>query len=156
MFPIRVHCKIRVVTHHQERRRKPQLLLDQLVTQRGLTTDGLGPMHAWVHRRSHWRPFSCFCSVCKKKISCKHQGELDLKRHLATASHAKFAMQLQTQQKLGYSSDDVVATKVSNGLPIDDAYFYFKCSMQTIRAEVKLSTMLAQRNIPLAFADHLI
>ena len=56
-------------------------------------------------------PFCFFCTVCKKKVSCKHQGELDVKRHIASTSHGNFAQQLQTQRKLG-SPDDIVATKV--------------------------------------------
>jgi hypothetical protein len=59
-------------------------------------------------------PFCFFCTVCKKKkVSCKHQGELDIKRHIASTSHGNFVRQFQKQRKLG-SCDDIVATKVSN------------------------------------------
>ena len=32
-------------------------------------------------------PFSFFCTVCKKKLACKHQGELDVKQRVASTSH---------------------------------------------------------------------
>ena len=59
-------------------------------------------------------PFSFFWTVCKKKISCKHQGELDVKRHVASTSHNKFTKQLETQTQLKSLCHDAVATKVSN------------------------------------------
>ena len=57
--------------------------------------------------------FSFFCTVCKKKISCKHQGELDVKRHVASTSHDKFAKRLETQTQLKSLCHDAVATRLA-------------------------------------------
>ena len=59
-------------------------------------------------------PFFFLCAVNKKRISCKHQGELDVKRHVASTSHNKFAKQLETQTQLKSLCHDAVATKISN------------------------------------------
>ena len=34
-------------------------------------------------------PHSCLCSVCKKQVSCAHQGERDVLRHIDSVSHKK-------------------------------------------------------------------
>lgn len=74
------------------------------------------------------------CTVCKKEVSCAHQGKKDVQRHNESATHIKFASALNKQPKLNFfqSQDDKV-----------------------IKSEVKFTHLLVQQNIPLAFADHL-
>ena len=82
-------------------------------------------------------PYAFLCTVCNKKLSCKHQGETDVTRHIACASHNAFVQQMSSQQRLTFpSSCSSIATKIK-------------------RAEVKMSILLAQHNVPLALADHL-
>ena len=82
-------------------------------------------------------PYAFLCTVCNKKLSCKHQGEADVTRHIACASHNAFVQQMSSQQRLTFpSSSSPIATKIK-------------------RAEVKMSILLAQHNVPLALADHL-
>lgn len=58
-------------------------------------------------------PHSFLCTVCNKSISCKHQGETDIKRHIVSTAHASLAKQVEGQQKLMFqSSRSPIASKV--------------------------------------------
>lgn len=74
------------------------------------------------------------CTVCRKEVSCAHQGKKDVERHIQSSTHGKLAAALKQQPKLIFfqSQDDTV-----------------------IKTEVKFTHLLVQQNIPLAFADHL-
>lgn len=45
---------------------------------------------------------SFHCSVCNKDVSCAHQGEHDVIRHIGTAQHKKAAKSLKNMQKLSF------------------------------------------------------
>ena len=45
---------------------------------------------------------SFHCSVCNKNISCAHQGEHDVIRHVNSAQHKKAAKALKNMQKLSF------------------------------------------------------
>ena len=63
-------------------------------------------------------PYSFFCSTCSKKVSCKHMGIGDIKRHVDTASHKRMAMTMEHQSKLTFVfSRDPIRQKVSNNFP---------------------------------------
>lgn len=101
--------------------------------------------------------FSFYCTVYRKKMGCRHQREFNIKRRVSGAVHVYFARQLETQPRVAVTDNDPVKTKVCFSLisqfPMN-VILRFTC-IQFIRAEVKLSTLLAQHNLPLALADHL-
>ena len=41
-----------------------------------------------------------YCNVCSKKLSCGHQGETDVKRHIESATHTSNSNELKTNCKL--------------------------------------------------------
>jgi len=45
---------------------------------------------------------SFHCSVCNKDVSCAHQGEHEVIRHISTAQHKKAAKSLKSMQKLSF------------------------------------------------------
>ena len=64
---------------------------------------------SWVQKYGCIQPVrndncSFLCTVCNKRISCKHQGETDITRHIATASHLSLAKQLESQSRLSFQS----------------------------------------------------
>lgn len=44
--------------------------------------------------------YSFYCSVCKKDVSCRHQGIADVKRHERSNSHTSNAKVLRTNSSL--------------------------------------------------------
>jgi len=83
---------------------------------------------------------SCFhCNLCNKDVSCGHQGELDLKRHICGKVHtgrirAKSETKPLTTMFVAKNSEsDLLARK----------------------AELRFTGFLAEHNLPLAAADHL-
>ena len=46
------------------------------------------------------------CTVCKKTVSCGHQGESDIIRHIDSAQHQKNAKDLQSNAKLSFPSSN--------------------------------------------------
>ena len=58
--------------------------------------------------------FSFLCSTCCKKVSCKHMGIADVKRHIDGPSHKKLARGMECQARLSFhSSKDPIKQKVS-------------------------------------------
>ena len=79
------------------------------------------------------------CTICQCLLSCEHQGEKDVRRHLDGKRHRNIAEPLEKQQRISQffrPSTHPIHEKV-------------------IRAEVKVSTVLAHHNIPIAVSDHL-
>lgn len=79
------------------------------------------------------------CTVCQCVVSCQHQGEKDVRRHIDGKKHRENVHALQRQQQIGS---------------------YFRPTTHPIhekvtRAEVKVSTVLAHHDIPVAVTDHL-
>ena len=84
-------------------------------------------------------PYKFMCTVCQCSVSCHHQGEKDVRRHLGGKKHQDNVKDLERQQ------------------PINN---FFRPTSHPIhekvtRAEVKVSAVLAHHNIPIAVADHL-
>ena len=52
-----------------------------------------------------YNPHSCLCSVCKMIISCAHQGERDVLRHIDSVSHKRNAQALHNIQPLNFGDD---------------------------------------------------
>lgn len=42
------------------------------------------------------------CTVCKKEVSCAHQGKKDVTRHIDSATHVKLASSIKKQPKLNF------------------------------------------------------
>ena len=40
-------------------------------------------------------PYSFYCTVCSKPVSCGHQGERDVTRHIASSQHQKLSKALE-------------------------------------------------------------
>jgi hypothetical protein len=80
------------------------------------------------------------CNVCQRTLSCAHQGEADVKRHLNSEIHKKFNKQLDGQK----SMPSIFAAIKADTLP-----------EKVIRAEVKMAVAVANHNIPLSFTNHL-
>ena len=65
-------------------------------------------------------PMDFLCTICNKSVSCKHQGEADVTRHITCAAHNALDKQLETQQRLTFhSSSSSIATKVSQVVSIN-------------------------------------
>ena len=56
-----------------------------------------------VKNNSH----SFYCTCCLKKISCKHMGISDVKRHIQMACHQKASKGMEMQMKLAFNSPNV-------------------------------------------------
>ena len=57
--------------------------------------------------------FSFFCTVCNKKISCKHQGITDVKRHIEGLNHSKLTKEKEKQSTLVFRAlSDPINMKV--------------------------------------------
>ena len=100
-------------------------------------------------------PHKFLCCTCNRQVSCSHMGVSDVVRHVDSKMHQNNAKSAQFQSTLnfaGQSSSSTTAEKVSLSII---SYSYNYNTFQTIRAEVKVSTVLVQHNIPLAFADTL-
>ena len=76
------------------------------------------------------------CNVCAKNVSCAHQGETDVTRHMNTKAHQALATALVKQPTLNMKQANPLAEKIT-------------------RAEVKMVTALIHHNVPLAMADTL-
>ena len=79
------------------------------------------------------------CSVCQCNVSCQHQGEKDVRRHIEGNKHCNNVKGLEKQQQISR---------------------FFRPTAHSIhdkvtRAEVKVCTMLAHHNVPIALADQL-
>lgn len=74
---------------------------------------------------------SYYCTCCMKKLSCKHMGIGDVKRHVQGISHQKASKGSTKQSKLPFTSPGSSSQK------------------KIERAEVKMSILLAQHNVPL-------
>uniref|UniRef100_A0A1X7VKY4 HAT C-terminal dimerisation domain-containing protein n=1 Tax=Amphimedon queenslandica TaxID=400682 RepID=A0A1X7VKY4_AMPQE len=70
-----------------------------------------------------------YCTTCSKNISCGHHGEADNVRHSSSEQHKSNAKSLRDNTKLNFQ-------------PIT-------------KAEVKVTNLLVQHNVPLAVTDHL-
>ena len=58
-------------------------------------------------------PHSFYCTVCRKSVSCKHQGERDVGRHAATTQHQRNSKALENNIQLKFvSTTDRVKEKV--------------------------------------------
>ena len=79
------------------------------------------------------------CTICQCSVSCQHQGEKDVRRHIEGKKHCDNVKGFEKQKQIGTFFR-------STSHPIHD---------RVTRAEVKVSTLLAHHNIPIAFADHL-
>lgn len=79
------------------------------------------------------------CLVCSKTISCSHQGETDLKRHVNGKHHQDNARSKSQMKPL--NSLFVVKNSETDRL--------------VRKAELKFTGFLAEHNLPLAAADHL-
>ncbi|XP_078535996.1 uncharacterized protein LOC144822404 [Lissotriton helveticus] len=84
-------------------------------------------------------PYSFRCLICEKIVSCGHQGEFDLKRHISGRVHTSLqGTKIKVNPISGYmsmksSSEDLLARE----------------------AEIKFTGFLAEHNVPSAAADHL-
>lgn len=59
-------------------------------------------------------PHVFYCTVCRKSVSCKHQGERDIVRHAETAQHRKNAKALESTSRIKFvSTTDPLKDKVS-------------------------------------------
>jgi len=77
-------------------------------------------------------PHSFHCTVFFKAISCGHQGERDVTRHIASVQHQRSAKAMNTP-----------TLSFTTGSSKD----------KTTRTEIKIANALVQNNIPLAFTD---
>ena len=82
---------------------------------------------------------SLYYTWCSKDINIEHQGRADITRHINGNAHKK-AQEARRKQP----GTDSIFLKPSNPL-----------ESQVRRAEVKVTSFIAERNIPLAVADHL-
>lgn len=61
-----------------------------------------------------------YCKCCLKKVSCKHQGIGDVKRHIQGLNHQKASKGVEAQSKLAFSSPKAVSiqkqVKIYNSL----------------------------------------
>ena len=58
-------------------------------------------------------PHSFYCTVFRKSVSCKHQGERDVGRHAATTQHQKNSKALENTSQLKFvGTTDPVKEKV--------------------------------------------
>ena len=49
-------------------------------------------------------PHSFHCTLCKKVVSCGHQGERDVTRHIASVQHKRNAEAVKTTHTLSFAS----------------------------------------------------
>lgn len=49
-------------------------------------------------------PYTVLCTTCLKRLSCKHMGIADVRRHVAGVSHERTAKQMQQQSRLSFPS----------------------------------------------------
>ena len=75
-------------------------------------------------------------------MSCVHQGQADVARHVASQSHENKVKAVRSSGTL----DHFTVKKTGNMSSVET---------KARRAEVKVATALASHNVPLAFADHL-
>ena len=79
------------------------------------------------------------CTICRCAVSCEHQGEKDVRRHIDGKKHCSNVQGLENQKQIDSffpSENDPLQEKVT-------------------RAEVKVATVLAHHDIPIAVTDHL-
>ena len=53
--------------------------------------------------------YSFYCKCCLKKVSCKHQGIGDVKRHIQGLNHQKASKGMDTQLQLAFNSPKAVS-----------------------------------------------
>ena len=83
------------------------------------------------------KPYQFFCIPCASKLSCHHQGLVDVRNHCGREKHKINVQSLKNQPR-------VTSTFSSSGE-----------SQAAIKAEVRLTNFLVQHNLPIATADHL-
>ena len=76
------------------------------------------------------------CTVCQCVVSCEHQGEKYVRRHTDGKKHCSNVQALENQQHIDTSKTHPIQDKVT-------------------RAEVKVATVLAHHDIPIAITDYL-
>lgn len=58
-------------------------------------------------------PYFFFCTCCVKKVSCRHMGIADVKRHVMGSTHTKASKGAELQSRLSFTSTrNVVQKKV--------------------------------------------
>ena len=57
-------------------------------------------------------PNSFRCSLCLKTLSCSHQGERDVTRHISSAQHTKNAKSFKNMVPLSSSGKNIIKNKV--------------------------------------------
>ena len=90
-------------------------------------------------QRQHASNYKFRCTICQCSVTCQHQGEKDVRRHLEGKKHRDNVQALENQPAISAllrPTTHPIHQKVS-------------------RAEVKVSTVLAHHNVPIAVADHL-
>ena len=50
----------------------------------------------------HQDPYNFFCTLCKKAMSCGHQGEADVIRHTRSVQHQKSIQAMKSTKKLNF------------------------------------------------------
>lgn len=93
----------------------------------------------WPCIQADSSPYKFKCTICQCAISCQHQGEKDVRRHMEGKKHSDNVRVLENQQSMS-------AFFRPTSHPIHD---------KVTKAEVKLTTVLAHHNIPIALTDHL-
>ena len=86
----------------------------------------------WSTSKGHF-----YCKVCRKYVSIKHQGALDIQRHSEGKNHKQRVQSLRSQTKLTFKSTTA---------PLHD---------KVTAAEVRNTVMLAHHNTALCLADHI-
>lgn len=86
-------------------------------------------------RKAVGKDTAFFCTLCKKEVSCSHQGKLDVIRHVTGTTHEKFASEIKKQSKLTFPAVDP------------------KISERTLIAELDFVHAIVKHNVPLSFAD---
>ena len=80
-----------------------------------------------------------YCTLCSKDINIEHQGQADITWHMNGNAHKK-----SQEAKRKQPGIDSIFLKPSNPL-----------ESQVRRMEVKVTSFIAEHNIPLVVADHL-
>ena len=75
-----------------------------------------------------------YCKVCRKDVSIKHQGALDIERHCEGKTHRQRIVSARSQTRLSFKST---------------------AHPQVTAAEVRNTVMLAHHNAALCLADHI-
>ena len=88
-----------------------------------------------VITRSSLSQYNAYCSVCKADFSVSHGGLTDVKQHIGTAKHVRYAKDQTTTHKL-------------------QDFFCGNKDLSVIRAETLFTEFLVEHNLPVACSDH--